>query len=230
MTEYSDNLPQQNNQAMNNMPQAETLPTMQEIPSASPFNDIINGSSSVPQQEVLNTMPSISNKFFNQLEEEPANLNTTNPFAEESVFTINPEPAPVEDVSVPKNIEIFDMSANQVNNNVQASPDSIKQEEVLQNDPIEELNPNNKFFQPTAEPLFDEPLAKENNQNSVVNPMDYVETINEVSPTEQSTPSFASAINQVRDLVTKLNNEGLNVKIDEADLDPSYQINISIIK
>ena len=96
---------------------------------------------------------------------------------------------------------------------------------------MDELNPNNKFFQPIKEQLVATPMVDISNDQPVVNPMDYVDNLNNVQPEQQSQgSSLKDAINDIRKLVDELNNKGLNVNIDEADLDAFYQMNISIMK
>ena len=253
MTEYSDNLPNQNQMNVNQeqpsldlgaqtaveqAPAQDVQPAIQPNANSNfnPFSAFFNkpAQEQNPNQEVLNTVPPTDNKFFNQLEEEPANLNSMSAFSPESVFNIDPgtptEEAPVNNEA---NVEIFDMPTN-LESAPAAAPVQEEQTPVapMQDmaNPMDDLNPNNKFFQPATSPVEEIQTPQAPVQDQPLNPMDFVANINQEAQVEQGNATMANAINQVRDLVTKLNNEGLNVKIDEADLDASYQINLTIIK
>src|SRR5574344_424408 len=150
MTEYSDSLPLDNldNNINPLQPVAET---------------------SIPPEKSEPSEP--VNKFFNQLESEPVNMNANNTFSVDSVFNANP----AED----SNVEIFDIPSN---SQPVESPTAKPVDNVpnFENAPISELNPNNKFFQPTntleEESLFtDEPTTND----AVINPMNYVETLDD---------------------------------------------------
>ena len=108
---------------------------------------------------------------------------------------------------------------------VEATP----QAEVLPTNPMDELSPNNKFFQGFTEPAISEPVIN-NDSSAVVNPMDYVEQINNAPVQENQGADMADAINGIRNLVNELNSKGLKIQQDEADSDSSYQINVTIIK
>ena len=243
MTEYSDTLPSsQNNFNSQPMTQPEVLNSA--MPNQGMPNNInslnqgmFNGPAPGPQQEVLDAVPPTNNRFFNQLEDTPAKMDNLNPFSSDNVFTINNDPlapnAIVPDISVPSNnVEIFDMPTNPV------PPQDVAQSPVVDNmsynqptaptQPIEELNPNNKFFQPAAEPTnMNETIES---SPSIVNPMDYVEKLSDSTVVNNDGATLITVINEVRDLVSNLNDRGINVKIDEADLATSYQINLTIIK
>ena len=241
MTEYSNNLPNNNTNVqpnieneLGNQPSLESATnTLDDLNnSVSPFNDIINTSNPMNNQEVLNVAPPTNNKFFNQLEDEPAAMTNLNPFAATSIFAIDNTPSNNE-------VEVFDVNptpaVEQPPQQNQEQPQILNNDlsfNNINNDPISELNLNNKFFQPIQDNSQNiEPLPNSmstNNQASEVNPMDYVDNLNN-TPTNNSY-SLVDGINEVRELVNNLNNKGLNVKIDEADLDASYQINISISK
>lgn len=165
-------------------------------------------------------------KFFNNLEEEPASMENLDEMKKESAFEIQP---PSQD------IEIFDMEPthNNENNNVDlVSNEPVTPSFVPPEVPQQELNPNNKFFQPIPEEglgtsidniTVDEPIQKP------VNPMDSVNMIEENNEKHNS-QTLPDTINEIRDMVTSIQNKGVNIKIDEADLEQSYQINISIMK
>ena len=254
MTEYSENLPNQNNDNENTMvPPAESLnpnpapmpaeninpnpapspaAPLNEAPQAasnvSPFNDIVNGSTPAPQQEVLNVVPQTSNKFFNQLEDEPAALDNLNPFAPTANFSV--------DNSAPANSEVEIFDAQPAPTNTPASmPEETNNNQQIDNtnqaSTMDELNPNNKFFQPIQEAPTESLDTMDSNENTSVNPMDYVDNLSSPQKaSDQSSNSLVDAINETRKFVNSLNSKGLAVKIDEADLDNFYQINISIMK
>ena len=253
MTEYSDELPNNNQEVAT--PVEET-----SAPSAptSIFNNMLG--SFGPKQpsdgvEQLTDVPTYNNKFFNNLEDEPATLNNLDPFSTNPSFsadnTISEVPvseapsaptetltsAPVENVAPtvtsPANnddeIEIFDMPTEPtpapVDEPVAETP---VVEEVSQT--LNELNPNNKFFTPVSdEPVVNIPSMDMNATEAVVNPMDFVDKIDIANNIEENI-ALPNAITKIRDLVQELNNSGLKVKIEEADLDNNYQIKIEIEK
>src|SRR5574344_1900559 len=185
MTEYSDSLPLDNldNNINPLQPVAET---------------------SIPPEKSEPSEP--VNKFFNQLESEPVNMNANNTFSVDSVFNANP----AED----SNVEIFDIPSN---SQPVESPTAKPVDNVpnFENAPISELNPNNKFFQPT--------------NDAVINPMNYVETLDDNFINKQEKAEgvdINSVIGDVRNLISTLQNKGVNIKIEEADLNNSYQITI----
>ena len=251
MTEYSDNLPSDKIDVSSTpvMPEANQLGQNQ----VSPFNASapINGG-----QEVLNAVPPTSNKFFNSLEDSPATLDNLNSFSNDANFTI--DQAPAQDSEV----EVFDIPAapitNPVSNPVETLtpeveisyptasldsgvnnmpsqgpvPSGVPSSPNITNPVVDELNPNNKFFQPIQENSVSSPIEM-NPAPAPVNPMDNVTNLVNNDPTvvnELHRASLSDAINDVRGLVNELNMRGMNVTIDEADLDSSYQMNISIMK
>ena len=169
------------------------------------------------------TSPEPVNKFFNQLESEPVNMNTNNTFSVDSVFDSNP-------VSAPNNedIEIFDMPND---NEIKAPVEPLTNINDQPKTNIE-LNPNNKFFQsiPSSEELFNPTVEP---KEEFINPMNYVETLDDdfTEKTKVATGTdLNSTISEIRNLITSLQNKGINIKIDEADLNDKYQINIQINK
>ena len=270
MTEYSDNLPNQDTNSLN-----------QATPVAMPMdNAFVNQGSPVGMgsmnpatmsnnQEVLNDVPPTSNKFFNPLEDTPVTMDNLNPFAADANFSIDQAPAqdsevevfdmpsnpnvinqsnPVEslnpmDSSVqqpfnnPQPMTMDSMNQNTMTDNIMSSPINMNNNNAPQgvSQTLNELNPNNKFFQPVQEQSVSNPMMDTNVLSTPVNPMDNVSNLmdnNIQNPlsTPQEAPSLGDAINDVRGLVEQLNIRGLNVTIDEADLQTSYQMNISIMK
>ena len=123
-------------------------------------------------------------------------------------------------------------------NNVTSNPTDINSNPISQEPTpniMNELNPNNKFFQPIQEQSGSN-MSIDSDMYTVpspVNPMDNVDgLVNGHPQIDEQTESLSlgEAINGIREMVSDLNNKGLNVNIDEADLEASYQMNISIMK
>lgn len=152
----------------------------------------------------------IPNKFFNFLEDEAANMTMDMPFK-----NINES-----------NIEI-------VNNEI----------EVL--DDFESINNETKKEEPKEEefiPFFFETKTNSNEntieeikplkeQENVIDPMD---SVIKLSPNynqlieEAVGLDLKTAINEIRELVTRLEQKGFKLSLDELDLDNNYQMTINI--
>ena len=201
MTEYSNELP--NNPAIDN-------------------NNLILGNA-----QPLNN-PEPVNKFFNPLESEPANMNLNDTFSVDSVFDSNPNSSSSTPVS--NDVEIFDMP------NTPIEPEPVVPTKPSNSDfiasPLDDLNPNNKFFQ-AINSHEEESLYNEPKEDAIINPMSFVETLDDNYKATQEKASgvdLNNVISDIRSLVTSLQNKGVNIKIDEADLENNYQININIDK
>ena len=216
-----------------------------EAPNTNSFANINEG-----QQEVLKTVPPIENKFFNPLEDTPVEMTNLNPFANDANFTVD------QTSTQDSEVEVFDVATTPTpeattpimnQNNATPAPevnqpiinDSFNQinnfnEPMMQNptSTVNELNPNNKFFQPIQEPTISGPSIDDDMYSAPINPMDNVNNLmNENSPVaDQQDYDLGDAINDIRGKVEEINSKGLNVSIDEADLETSYQMNISIMK
>lgn len=235
MTEYSNNLP---NQEMNNNVQSETLnqmdaPVMPQGPApVDPF-------AGMPAAN--NPAPATGNRFFNPLEENPATMDNLNPFAKDANFTIDNTPKKDEDV------EVFDMPGNTPIVEESAQVEPVVQENVAQPSAmpeaapqvsgpstIDELNPNNKFFQPIQEQAVSSPMKDTVSEPTTVNPMDNLDVLMNGGANQQGTPaddmSLGDVVTEIRGKVEELNSKGFIISIDEADLENSYQMNISILK
>lgn len=249
MTEYSDNLPtNQVNQPTETLDPVETLddqsnPTPAVDNMANPFNlDAPVGQTPAveePKQEevldpfanILNTpeaneVPTESNKFFNQLEDVPASLDNLSPFASEGVFNIDNTPTP-EEKPEDANIEIFDVGTpteTKVEEPVSSDVDLVDNESSIMN----ELNPNNKFFQPIKEVAQQQNIEEEKIEDQLINPMDFVDNIE--APSSVPTNPSTDAINKVKELIDSLKSQGVNVSMDESDLENKHQIIIQIEK
>ena len=125
MTEYSNNLPaNEETQPATNIPTPQTL----------------------PQEEPVKEEP--SNKFFNQLENEPATMNMNDAFSPEAIFNAQS--------NNDDEIEIFDMPVTPA---MPIEEPKIEEPEIKTQENSTELNPNNKFFQPEpkVEEMFEAP-------------------------------------------------------------------------
>ena len=127
-------------------------------------------------------------------------------------------------------IEIFDMPNTPV---MPVEEPKVEQPTFITPETSMELNPNNKFFQP--EPKVEETINMAQPQEQIINPMDFVETLEQPTETITETPNpvnnnVTNTVQEIRNLITNLQNRGINVKIDEIDLDASYQMNITIEK
>ena len=239
MTEYSDILP---TNPMNAQPEVlnpvetldapmsqpetimnqpvETLDPTPQVNTSDPFANIFNTPSKVDDTQSEN------NKFFNQLEDEPASLDSLSSFSNEGVFSIDNTPS-VEEKPEESNIEIFDVNAN---DNVPSEPVESLPQEKPTSTILNELNPNNKFFQPINNAQQEMVPIEEPVNNEPINPMDFVdqlETLNDVSPVNDN---YTSAINDIKSVVDKLKSQGVNIIIDETDLENKHQIIIQIEK
>ena len=255
MTEYSDNLPNNNvspvpvENELNAAIKPEVAPTFNnsmdsavspsaDVPAQAPsattapmsfFNNILNGNSTgEPKQEVLNTVPPTPNKFFNPLEEEPVNLNNLDPFSSQPSFNND------SNLISPENeeIEIFDMPTTQAVESAPVAPSTFEtlevKDNVLEEQPVS-LNPNNKFFTPVVNNMVDESPVITEVQDTVVNPMDSVGKIEE--PADNIAEyTIVDAIMEIRNIVDKINGKGLKVTVDEAGVDKQYHMNILIEK
>ena len=216
MTEYSDDLPTREN----NNDITEVLEP-NEVKTDDPFANIMSNKQEDKKEKTQNF------RFFNNIKDEPDELENINPFATDNIFDIQDNETSLETTEKQKeednNIEIFDIN--------EPKEEKIKEvkEEVISTPTYDELNVNNRFFQPIMDEPINEIETQSNLTSDVINPMDFVDNIDtkEEIKVDETLPT---AINQVRDLISKLNNSGLKVTIDEADLDKNYQIIISIEK
>ena len=217
--------PQKNNNVASMMVPEDT---MTEYSNELPNNPVIdNNNLTLGNAEPLNN-PEPVNKFFNPLESEPANMNLNDTFSVDSVFDSNPNSSSSTPVS--NDVEIFDMP------NTSVEPEPAAPTKPLNSDliasPLDDLNPNNKFFQ-SINSHEEESLYNEPKEDAIINPMSFVETLDDNYKETQEKASgidLNSVISDICSLVTSLQNKGVNIKIDEADLENNYQININIDK
>ena len=194
----------------------------------------INNAVTQPMDETI----SAGNKFFNPLEESPATLENLNPFAQDANFTVD-QNSPSD-----SEVEIFDMPGNENPtpevNQEPISMDGMNQEvndmpAMNLNIPstMNELNPNNEFCLPIQEQSVSNPAMDIDVNPTTVNPMDNVDSLVNTSnaPVQSDDDmSLGDVITGIRSMVEDLNAKGFNISIDEADLEMSYQMNISIMK
>ncbi len=256
MTEYSDNLPTNPvNQPTETLNPVETLDVQSNPAPAvdnmvNPFNlDAPTEPTPAPaeptpkveapkQDEVLdpfanilnapetNEAPQESNKFFNQLEDVPASLDNLSPFASEGVFNIDNTPAAPEQPA-DTNIEIFDVGTPSETKAEEPKEDNVELVDT-ESSIMNELNPNNKFFQPITEVAQQQTVEEEKIEDQLINPMDFVDNIE--APSSVPTNPSVDAINKVKELIESLKSQGVNVTMDESDLENKHQIIIQIEK
>ena len=237
MTEYSDNLPTNTTEETEVLNPVETL----DIPSSTPAQDFapvdptpesapttdapIDPFANIFNAPSTDEKPVENNKFFNQLEDEPATLDNLAPFASESVFKIDDTPAP-EAKADDSSIEIFDVAPEE-EKKVETTP---IQEEQLESTIMNELNPNNKFFQPIKEQSTMQEVEDKQIESQLINPMNFVDEIDVVSEAPTPTKNYENAVSDIKDVVEAIKLQGFNVSIDESDLENKHQIIIQIEK
>ena len=217
--------PQKNNNVASMMVPEDT---MTEYSNELPNNPVIDNNNLILGNAQPLNNPEPVNKFFNPLESEPANMNLNDTFSVDSVFDSNPNSSSSTPVS--NDVEIFDMP------NTPVEPEPVVPTKPSNSDfiasPLDDLNPNNKFFQ-AINSHEEESLYNEPKEDAIINPMSFVETLDDNYKATQEKASgvdLNNVISDIRSLVTSLQNKGVNIKIDEADLENNYQININIDK
>ena len=194
-----------------------------------PNQDMTQNNNMMPDtNQTFNAQPNFmnNNTFFNNNinQQQPQQFETLN----ETIPQENPTP-------MNNDVEVFDAPTQNMNpiqdgfNN----PTQPLESPIDPMTPMTELNPNNKFFQPTNEMAAMtsiDNITIPDNPQPTVNPMDYVDQINQNNSFNPSPVSLPDTINEIRNFITQLQNKGINVRMDEADLETSYQINIIINK
>ena len=155
--------------------------------------------------ETKKEIKNIPNKFFNFLEDEAANM---------SMSEANPENNKNSSLD---NIEVLDDS-------------SLNENESVKNSENETVMP---FLfdeqQPSINNVIEE--VKDSKENEIVDPMDSVIKLdpNYEQIVEQSKGiDLKTAINEVRDMVRKMEKQGFKISLDEIDLNGNYQMTINI--
>lgn len=157
------------------------------------------------------------NKFFNILEESPANISNQ-AFSNENTFTVDNNPFNFNDnLDQVKPMEILGDDPV-VNDTITPTTEPFNFE-----DPLTELNPNNKFFTPTKEP--EENQSPLNSTTPLFDPMSILANLD-------STPSsnINNSITTIKDTINSLKAQGVNISYKESDLPNNYQITITIEK
>ncbi len=184
-----------------------------------PFANIFNAPANVDNAPVEN------NKFFNQLEDEPVSLDTLSPFSAEGVFNIDNTPR-TDEISSNSNIEVFDINAGKEEKTETPQPVEEQTSTIMN-----ELNPNNKFFQPINNMQQEMvPLSDVNKEEKLINPMDMVEELDVPNVTSSVNENYNNAIKDIKSVVDRLKTQGININIDETDLENKHQIIIQIEK
>ena len=182
-----------------------------DIPSNRPVQENIpvDTTNTTPVQEINNEVPKSSNKFFNLLEDEAVNMNTTEEqssiFNSMPSFNVNPTNTAATNTNEPEN-KFF-------NFDVPAEINSMPVEEPVSTPKPEETE------EPELETLFD--------------PMDQVELLDpdyEKKQQESAGLDLKTAITYTREEIEKLQEKGFKIEVEEVDLDNKYQIIININK
>ena len=179
---------------------SEEMPEINNIKDANVMEEI-DQKDNITVEPKTEAPAKIPNKFFNFLEDEAANMSM-NPEEETK------EPVFIND-SNDDDLELLDMDEN-----VEINPllFDITDEESLNND-IEEITTNN--------------------DEEIIDPIDTVENLepnHEEKQKEKLGMDLKTAINDIRDLVTDLENKGFAIILEEIDLEDHYQITINIKK
>ncbi len=163
------------------------------------------------KKEAIIEEKTIPNKFFNFLEDEAANMNM------DMAFQTPSEP----------NIEIMNTNKIEVLDDFDLIPTIEKEEKQEENEEV-------------IMPFFFEPKKEENNtieeikpveEDLLIDPMDSVIKLDpnyEKIVEEANGLDLKTAINEVRDLVNKLEQRGFKISLEELDLTENYQMTINI--
>ncbi len=160
------------------------------------------------QNKIEETSSTIPNKFFNFLEDEAANMNMMDGLISSS------------------NKEVI----NPLNNDMEILDDGLEEPIVKKTE--EQENP---FFFGTNEPVINkiEEVKEPVEEEMLVDP---VASIIKLDPSyeqkleEEKGTDLKTAINNVRNLINQMNEQGFVIEIEEMDLNDNYQMNIKIKK
>ena len=148
---------------------------------------------------------SANNKFFNFLENEAANMNM--------------------DYIPPSNdVEVLDIDMN-------PAPKEEKQEEDIMPFVFDNQPGNNTIS--TIEPVNTIEDITKLKDDVTIDPMDAVARLNpdyEKVIKEETGTDLKTAINEIRDFVSSLQERGFEISLEELDLNDTYQINLNIKK
>jgi len=160
------------------------------------------------QNKIEETSSTIPNKFFNFLEDEAANMNM------------------IDGLISSSNKEVI----NPLNNDMEILDDGLEEPVVKKTE--EQENP---FFFGTNEPVINkiEEVKEPVEEEMLVDP---VASIIKLDPSyeqkleEEKGTDLKTAINNVRNLINQMNEQGFVIEIEEMDLNDNYQMNIKIKK
>lgn len=186
--------------------------------------------------------PSTINRFFNILEDTPANMNSNDAFAKESNFSISDEKAPIFDFLQPigsqdNNMDKkeFEVIGNErLDENISNSISSPYDELDL-SAPVVELNPNNKFFTPAPEDnkftnSYESLSSSHPKEEQLFDPMNLLDSFDNTNETLDTNTGIMDDISEIKDLISKLQSKGLNISYNESETPLEYKINITIDK
>ncbi len=182
----------------------------------------------------------IPNKFFNFLEDEQTNMNTApslDIFNKEQPIE---EPKPIEEPTHLNPIDFLD-------EDIYVKP----QELPIDNTP--ELPSENKETVVDLNPIYDQPEPVKPtpetpetpspepklesfafaNLEGLIDPLDSIEKLDpkyEEIQEEKAGLDFKTTINDIRDNIEKIKERGIDLELEEADLEDTYQITIKIKK
>ena len=183
----------------------------------------------VQQPSIVEPMPQVNENINPFAATEPA--VTINPFLEENPFT-EPTPSVQPDMGIaptpmmepqpqviPEQPAIMEQPVNPV---YTESTEPIQQPNIVEPMPGM-VNPTPVAPLPTASEITSTP--------GMVNPMDNLNNLNQVNNANQvvnNGPDINGAINDIRNLVSKLESQGFYIRLEELALPNGYQININI--
>ncbi len=191
----------------------------------------------VPQQAMAMEQPApVDNMMYNQPVAEPMPqtpvADAINPFAtSEPAVTINPfleenpfiEPAPAAVEPAPVGPESMIQPTMEMPQPMMQQPQMAPQAPVQPEPMPQMVNPAPVGPLPTATEITNTP--------GMVNPMDNINNLNQPANVNQPVnngPDINGAINDIRNLVSKLESQGFYIRLEELALPNGYQININI--
>ena len=191
----------------------------------------------VPQQAMAMEQPTpVDNMMYNQPVAEPMPqtpvADAINPFAtSEPAVTINPfleenpfiEPAPAAVEPAPVGPEPMVQPTMEMPQPMMQQPQMAPQTPVQPEPMPQMVNPAPVGPLPTATEITNTP--------GMVNPMDNINNLNQPANVNQPVnngPDINGAINDIRNLVSKLESQGFYIRLEELALPNGYQININI--
>ncbi len=171
-----------------------------------PVNNSIIEKPKVEEQSTTSEplIASSSNKFFNFLENEAANMR-------------------MEDQPINQEVEVLDFD-------IPETKETQNEEEIMPF--LFDSKPQNNTIS-TIEPVNTIEDISNKKEEVIIDPMDAVNRLDpnyEKVVTETKGTDLKTAINDVREFINSLEERGFNVSLDEIDLNNTYQMTISITK